>query len=537
MLEQTEKPIILIVDDTIDNLDLLGGVLGDQYKVKAALSGERALRIAQKSPHPDMILLDVMMPNMDGCEVCRRLKADPATADIPVIFITAKAMVEDEQKGLELGAVDYITKPISAPIVLARVKTQLALKQSLVKLQEAYAIIHSQNRRMKTELDIGREIQMNMIPDIFPDRYEFALHASLQAAREVGGDFYDFFFVDEGKICVCIGDVSGKGVPAALFMVMAKTLIKSRASTDFSTASIVTHVNDTLSEENDAHMFVTLFIAILDTRSGELIYTNAGHNPPYLLNSSGTLQTLSKRHGMVVGAMTGVTYGESKQRLSYGDLLFLFTDGITEALDSNGVLFSEQRLEKSLTGLNALPVKEIVKRVGEAVSSHEAGTEQSDDITALALRFVGCSEATSMEICITNDIKAINAVYDQFHAFSEKHAFSKKVRARVNMALDELLSNIILYAYQDELKHDIEVKVILSGCRLILTITDDGVPFNPFTVKTPDTNLTLDEKEVGGLGIHLVREMFDRVSYKRRIGQNVVTIEKHLNCSDYKKTS
>ena len=276
---------VLVVDDEPMNINLLVELLKPHYRVIAAKSGELALKAANSSAPPDLILLDIMMPEMDGYEVCRRLKTEPATKDIPVVFVTAMGETEDETSGLEIGAVDYITKPISPPIVLARVKTHLALRQ-------AYQVIEAQKERMQDELNIGREIQMSMLRQdfpVYPEREEFDLAATILPAREVGGDFYDFFFVAPDRLCLCIGDVSGKGVPAALFMAVAKTLIKSRAASDNSPASIMTFVNDALCEGNEECMFVTLFLGFLEVKTGEFVYCNAGHNHPNIRHASGEI--------------------------------------------------------------------------------------------------------------------------------------------------------------------------------------------------------------------------------------------------------
>ena len=306
----TKQQKILIVDDERVNLNILIDLLKPDYKIMVATNGNQALKAARSNSPPDLILLDVMMPEMDGYEVCRLLKSDEKTLDIPVIFVTAMGLESDEIKGLKIGAADYLTKPVSAPIVKARVKTQLALKQHMEDLRNAYAVIAIQKNRMQTELNVGRNIQLAMVPKIFPIRNNFAIHAILEPAREVGGDFYDVFNVDEEHICFSIGDVSGKGVPAALFMAMAKTLIKSRAASDSSTASIVTHVNDELSKDNEGYLFVTLFVCILNVRTGELITTNAGHNPPYLKHADGSISTLKHRDGPVAAAVEGYAYTE-----------------------------------------------------------------------------------------------------------------------------------------------------------------------------------------------------------------------------------
>jgi sigma-B regulation protein RsbU (phosphoserine phosphatase) len=387
MTSPPEKSTILAVDDTPENLDVVKGVLGANYIVKAATSGPMALKIAYKQT-PDLILLDIMMPEMDGYEVCRRLKENKQTKDVPVIFLTAMDQTTDEAQGFELGAADYITKPVNPPILEARVATHLALKRSMDELQAAYQIIKGHKERMEEELNVGHDIQMSMLPlefPAFPDRSEFALDALLEPAREVGGDFYDFFFIDEDRLCIVVGDVSGKGVPAALFMAVTKTMIKTRAIDDSSPASIVTRVNDELSADNPASMFVTLFIAIADVRSGEFRYANAGHNPPYLLRTDGKLECLDQRHGPIVGAVEGMTFAEDRGRLGKNDTLLIFTDGVTEAMDPSENIYSEARLEAFIKGQNAEP-EHLTKSILGDVERHADGADQADDITILAFR-------------------------------------------------------------------------------------------------------------------------------------------------------
>ena len=249
--------------------------------------------------------------------------------------------------------------------------------------------------RMESELNIGREIQMSMIPLIFPpfpDRKEIVIYGTMEPAREVGGDFYDFFFIDEDWFCFCIGDVSGKGVPAALFMAVTKTLIKSRAADDYSPVSIITRVNDELSQDNIEAMFVTIFIGILNTKTWQLVYTNAGHNPPYLKRKDGSIKRFDQIHGPAVGAMSGLAYEESKICLSKEDIILLYTDGITEAMDRAQNFFSEERLADILSSLGDISAEDVVNYTVSEVKRFEDGTDQVDDITILSVQFLGIPE-------------------------------------------------------------------------------------------------------------------------------------------------
>jgi sigma-B regulation protein RsbU (phosphoserine phosphatase) len=528
------KPVILAVDDTPENLDVVKGILASSYTVKAAINGSMALKIAEKQA-PDLILLDIMMPDMNGYEVCQRLKSNPATKDIPVIFLTAMDQTTDEASGFELGAADYITKPVNPPILKARVKTHLALKQSMDELQNAYGIIKLQKDRMEEELNIGRDIQMSMLPlefPAFPEREEFSIHALLEPAREVGGDFYDFFFINEDEICLVVGDVSGKGVPAALFMAVTKTMIKTRAMDDPSPSSIVTSVNDEMSEDNPSCMFVTLFIAICNVRTGKFRYTNAGHNPPYVKRKDGHLECLDERHGPIIGAVEGLAYRESHIELAEGDAFLVFTDGVTEAMDPDGQLYSDNRLERLLDQLSYKTARDLAEKALASVEEFAASAEQADDITIMAFSLDAMPEQSArkqIEITVEPRLAEIERVYEEFNQFAERSGVPPDCIKRVKIALDELLNNIISYGLEEGDNRPIEVRFEYTGSRLLTEIIDQGIPFNPFDRAQPDTSLSIEERELGGLGTLLVSRLMDEVSYDRRKDLNIVRLISYMN--------
>jgi len=257
------------------------------------------------------------------------------------------------------------------------------------ELREANEKIRKNEKRLQEELDVARDIQRSMIPLIFPafpDRREITIFATLEPAREVGGDFYDFYFVDSDHLYLVIGDVSGKGAGAALFMAVAKTLIKAHAAGSLSPASIVTKVNEELSENNEQTMFVTLFIGVLNVRTGEFVYTNAGHNPPYLLRTDGSKTLYSKRHGPAVGAIGGVEYQQDSGEVAPGDVIYMYTDGVTEAMDLQNALFSDERLENLLERKIASDPQELVEATISEVKEFIGTAPQSDDITVLVVK-------------------------------------------------------------------------------------------------------------------------------------------------------
>jgi PAS domain S-box-containing protein len=244
-------------------------------------------------------------------------------------------------------------------------------------------------KRMQQELKLGGKIQLEMLPKTFTgesDDQRLSLYATLQPARELGGDFYDFFYVDDNRLLFCVGDVSDKGVPSALFMVMAKTLIRVGATQSESPAAIVTLVNDDISYDNPSCMFVTLFVGIIDIRTGTLRFCNAGHNPPYVIRKNGQLDRLDNRHGPAVGAMVGLPYAEDQTQLDSGDSLVAYTDGVTEAFGEAGQMYDEERLVHLLRSSASSTPREIVDSIVASVSSFAGSTNQSDDITLLAIR-------------------------------------------------------------------------------------------------------------------------------------------------------
>jgi sigma-B regulation protein RsbU (phosphoserine phosphatase) len=405
------------------------------------------------------------------------------------------------------------------------------LEDSLENLRRTRSV----KDRMESELNIGRDIQMSMLPfsfPAFPHRDDFDVYAALHPAREVGGDFYDLFLIDDDHFCFCVGDVSGKGVPAALFMAVTKTLIKSRAANDLSPASIMSHVNTELSHRNDSCMFVTVFLAILDLDTGRLKFSNAGHNPPYIVRPGVAPIRLDQRHGPIVGAAEGLAYQQTEIELEVGDLMFLYTDGVTEAMNGAKELYSEDRLKELLASSPLPTVKDAVELGVQDVWTFEDGAEQADDVTVLSVKYIGGSSedaSDQLAIEVTNRLEDIARVNEEFNRFAETHGIETKVRRNLNVVFDELLNNTISYGYEDDAEHDIHVVLRLKAGALHVTISDDGRPFNPFEIKAPDTTLSLEEREIGGLGVHLVRSVMDEVSYERKGERNVISMNMRVS--------
>ena len=269
----------------------------------------------------------------------------------------------------------------------------------LTERKKYQAVIEEANKRMSGELNVAKDIQMSMLPLIFPafpKRQEIDVYAELIPAREVGGDFYDFFFVDEDHFCMVVGDVSGKGVPAALMMAVCKTLIKSNSRNVYHTSKVLTWVNNEMAKENENAMFVTVFMGILNTKTGEFTYTNAGHNPTFIKRADGSVDKLTDLHGVVIAAMEGLKYKESKIIVNPGDIIFAYTDGIPEAHSPEGKMFGDDRLSNLLLTPFKTP-KQLIKAVVKDVKSFEGGLEAFDDLTALSVQYRGLKNKTNSE--------------------------------------------------------------------------------------------------------------------------------------------
>jgi sigma-B regulation protein RsbU (phosphoserine phosphatase) len=388
----TPDPALLVVDDNEDNRYTLIQRLKRQgyTNVTTAVNGREALEQLRARPF-DLVLLDVTMPEMNGYEVLENLKADARLRHLPVIMISAVDQVESVVRCIELGAEDYLPKPFNPTLLKARVGASLEKKRLRDELDAHVA-------RIEAELESARRIQLSMVPGAFPAataETPVGIFASLYPAREVGGDLYDFFYIDPRTLCVVVADVSDKGAGAALFMARTMTLIRTLASlmrgangSIPAPHEVVSRMNEELCGDNPHCMFATVVLATLDLGSRQLSYCNAGHPPPYVVGPAG-LTMLEAPRAKPIGIRRSFSYATTTRQLEVGDCLFLFTDGVTEALDANGELFSDSRLEEVLRSVAEGSTQSVVTSVVDAVRRFAGGAAQSDDIAALAVRLVG----------------------------------------------------------------------------------------------------------------------------------------------------
>jgi serine phosphatase RsbU (regulator of sigma subunit) len=372
-----EQARVLIVDDTPANIKVLHNLLRENYTLSVATSGAAALEIALSDERPDLVLLDVMMPEMDGHEVCRRLKADPRTQDIPVIFVTAMSEVEDETAGFGLGAVDYITKPIRPPIVEARVATHLELALTRRTLAQ-------QNASMVADLALAAKVQESLLPKVMPDIPSLEVAGWMRPSDSIGGDYLDFLSSTEfgGRgLGVVVGDIAGHGPASALLMTAARAMLRIRAAQPGSLAAIIAYLNQNLTADvAGTGRFMTFFLA--QVHDGVLNWVRAGNEPGLLLNPATGDITELFGEGMVLGILPDEEFEElSIPFSSPGSVLAVTTDGITEAMDGSHAMFGRKRLKESLLRHAGCSAQGILDGVLADVATFSGGFPQSDDVT------------------------------------------------------------------------------------------------------------------------------------------------------------
>lgn len=401
-------------------------------------------------------------------------------------------------------------------------------------------------QRFEGELSAAREIQMSIVPKLFPpfpNRPEIDLYAILIPAREVGGDLYDFMLLDEDHLYLAIGDVSGKGVPASLLMAVGKTLLKSTIQTVRDPARALTQVNNELSEDNGSCMFITMFCGVLNIKNGTLIYANAGHNPPFLTRQDGSIKRLDNPPGPALGVSYGFVYQEHSIQLDDTDLLVLYTDGVTEAMNPENIMFEESGLLEYIRREGHQTARLFIERMGQAVQAHASGAEQSDDITALAVRYRATpaktniprqSEMTSerkpdASLSLKNRLEELTRMTAWVEEQGAAFALSPSLVMSLTLILEEWIVNVISYAYSDKSEHTIELRLWREGDDLRFEIEDDGRTFDPTAQADADTTLPMAHRKIGGLGIHFIRKTMDRFTYRRENNHNIVTLVKNIS--------
>ena len=389
-MEEEKRPSkILVVDDEPDLQPLVlqrmrRGIRRGKYEFLFAGNGVEALEVLRAVGDIDMVVSDINMPRMDGLTLLEQIPdVDP---HIRAIIVSAYGDMANIRTAMNRGAFDFVTKPIDFTDL------QHTIDRTLEHLAEWRSVLKARDQlvSVQNELSIATQIQQSVLPATLPQGANFHLHASMEAARSVGGDFYDTIELDGGRMGLAIADVSDKGVPAALFMMASYTLLRAMAKVS-DAGRTMAEVNDLLTETNVAGMFVTMFYAVFDPAAGTLTYANGGHNPPVLLHADGTTEQLPLTGGVALGVMSGLDYNVTSVDLAPGDTVFLYTDGIPEAINTDDEEFGMERLCATLTAARDRNAHDLTDCMLTELQTFVGDADQFDDITCLTLRFEGAA--------------------------------------------------------------------------------------------------------------------------------------------------
>ncbi len=383
--------------------------------------------------------------------------------------------------------------------------------------------------RIDKELEYAKQIQLSALPSVFPDTENYSVFAQMIAAKEVGGDFYDFYSFDDNTVFFLAADVSGKGIPAAMFMMTAKTIIKDLAERGLSVNEIFTLANEKLCENNESGMFVTAWIGKFDLSTGKLSFANAGHNPPIIVHANGECEYLKTRPGFVLAGMEGIKYRENEITLSKGDRIFLYTDGVTEATDINETLYGEERLQSYIDKNRGLNAEALLSGLKDDIDKFAGDAPQFDDITMLVFDYKKKEGAEMKEKIFSATKDALPEVMAFTEECLESFDCPMKSSMTICVAVEEIFVNIASYAYggvngNASLSFGFDENERL----MTLVIKDSGTPFNPLEKAEPDITLSADDREIGGLGIFITKKTMDTVSYTYENGENILTMTKKL---------
>ncbi len=381
---------ILSVDDESD-LELLltqyfrRKIRKGEYEFHFAHNGLEALTMLLKHKDFDIILSDINMPEMDGLTLLTKINEmrNPA---LKCIMVSAYGDMGNIRQAMNNGAFDFATKPIDLDDLSVTIEKAIEQIRYIREMQAE----HTQLESIKSDLAVAREIQQAILPRIFPpfpeNQHQLDIAASMNAAKDVGGDFYDFFRIDEDRIGFVIADVSGKGIPAAIFMAVSRTLIRATGIRGGKPSECLSYSNQLLANESVDCMFVTVFYGIYTISTGDITYCNAGHNPPYILKPDGSIEVLPMPQNYLLGAIKELEYNDIHMKLEPGETLVMFTDGVNEAMDINYKEFGDDRLEASLKKCGGQDCQQIIDTVKADVAEFVGEAEQSDDITLFALK-------------------------------------------------------------------------------------------------------------------------------------------------------
>ncbi|WP_407382482.1 SpoIIE family protein phosphatase [Ruminococcus sp.] len=435
----------------------------------------------------------------------------------------AKRFASENSAGEKLG--DNISHIADISVLAASIDT---METEMLRYIENLNAETAEKERIGAELSLAASIQAGSIPHVFPafpDRSDFDIYASMTPAKEIGGDFYNFYMMDDDHLALTIADVSGKGIPAALFMMVTNILINDRAHFGGSPAEILTFVNHRILEYNPAEMFVTVWLGVIEMSTGRLIAANAGHEHPALKRADGKFELLKENHGLVLGALESARYRDVEIYLKPGDKLFIYTDGIPEATNGEKNMFGLENMLDALNQHKDESPQEIIEGVKERVNAFIGDEQPFDDLTALCFEL---KESGVRRLTVDASVDKLGEVMDFIEERLNECGFSPKDILKTTLSAEEIFVNIAHYAYSGG-EGTADVIFERRDGEIALTFQDRGTPFDPLKKPDPDISLDAEDRPIGGLGIFLCKKNMDSVTYAYRDGCNVLCMTKKMN--------
>lgn len=400
------------------------------------------------------------------------------------------------------------------------------LASTFDKMTKDIKSITQERAKINSELSIAKSIQTSSLPNIFPpfpERTEFNIFASMDAAKEVGGDFYDFFFLNENEFMFLIADVSGKGVPAALFMMNVKTLINNISQIGYEPKQLIKIINKKICETNKQGFFVTMLACIVDVSTGKMNIINCGHNPPLIKRKGSDYEFMKLSSNFPLGVFEDAEFEIYETAMSPEDIIYMYTDGVTEATDADDKIFGEERLCNCLNNIEETAPDTIIRNMKTCIQEFTNSAAQSDDITMLTFKYIGQNNNNTKTFKDEAKIEKYKNLYSWIHGACEEWNISSELSNKLDMCGEEIFANITFYAYPEK-DGTIEAELKNTGDSIVLEFRDNGTEYNPLTKPDPDINLPPEERPLGGLGIFMTKKMTDNISYKRENNKNILTL-------------
>ena len=494
---------VICTDVSLDTLaGIVQGVSLYSHSYCTLISGDGTLLIPEPESAKKMGKKHVFTEEIDGKNMTMTIVIPDA----------------DMYRRLRLSSLFFALVALTGIFTVAFIAHRLV--RNLLKLNE----IQIKEQHIEDELAIASTIQQALLPSgkLNPSIHSIDINGLQIPAKFVGGDLYDYY-VRDNKLLFCVGDVSGKGVPAALLMTISHSLFRTVSAREDHPEQIMETLNSSISDNNPDIMFITMFVGVMDLSTGTIRYCNAGHNPPIVIRN-GQAELLSTEPSLLLGVEMNARYTANELTLSPGDTLFLYTDGLTEAENIRKELFGERRALETAATSGALTASEQMERMHQAVHTFVDGAEQSDDLTMLVIRFMGNDNT----LCMSNDIEELNKLEPFLNGIFERENLDMSMLPQIDLALEEAVTNIIMYAYPEGEKGTAELNVEVADGQISATLIDSGTPFNPLQQQEANLDVSLEERKIGGLGIHLIKEIMDEVDYAYEEGRNLLRMKKRL---------